>query len=86
MKKLTCGLCKQSIKKNQKYIHLEDWLNDKRESELWAHYECYMKGFNRNLTEAEKKAMELIDRARPMLNNLLNQTQTKPPVQEYVLT
>ena len=71
---MKCDLCKKQIEvKKEKYVHVEDWENEKLIKDFWVHFKCFNKAMNRDLTNLEKQSKHILDTALPILNNFLPQ-------------
>lgn len=65
-----CNLCKNLINtKLERYIHVEDWNKEVKYNEMWCHLSCFNKSMNRELTQLEKDAKEVLRRGLPILQN-----------------
>jgi hypothetical protein len=67
---MKCKLCQNEIDEKGKYVHVEDWFNKKIIKEIYCHIVCFNKAMNRDLTELEKMAKEMITKAQPLLNQI----------------
>ena len=73
---MICHLCKKEINtKKEKYVHVEDWNCEKMTIEMWTHYLCFKKAMNRDLTEIEKQAQEMLKRAGSIFNQIAPQQE-----------
>jgi hypothetical protein len=72
-----CNLCGKEIHtKTEKYVHLEDWFDEKMLREIWVHLVCFNKGMNRELTQMEKDAQNLLKRAGNIFQKIAPQEET----------
>jgi len=72
-----CNLCGKEIHtKTEKYVHIEDWFNEECLRELWAHLGCFNRAMNRELTDMEKQAQNLLKQAGGIFQKLAPQEQT----------
>lgn len=77
-----CKLCRLRINtKKEKYVHVEDWIGDKIEEDMWCHRICFKKAMNKNLTELEKKAGMMLNVA----GNIFNKIDPNSFKEEYVV-
>ena len=61
---MMCDLCHEKIeKKNEKYVHVEDFDRERVVKEIWVHLKCFKKAMNRGLTDVEKQAKSLLSKA-----------------------
>ena len=68
---MICGLCHKKINtKKEKYVHIEDWTCEKKNTENWYHLACFKKAMNRDLTELEKQAGLMLKKASTIYQNL----------------
>lgn len=68
---MICDLCQKEINtKEERYTHVEDWEKEKRIKEMWVHVVCFRKAMNRNLTELERQAKEMLSRAGSVFNKI----------------
>lgn len=66
-----CYGCKKEInEKFEKYTHVEDWGYGNIEGESWWHSNCFGKAMNRELTELEKQAITMMQKAGNIYDNL----------------
>ena len=66
-----CTGCKQEIDdEKERYTHVEDYNKLTLDNESWWHLKCFGKAMNRDLTQLEKKACELLYKANTVFNNL----------------
>ncbi len=76
----TCALCKKEIDTlKEKYVHVEDYDRGAIVKDLWCHQGCFHKAMNRELTDLEKQAKGMLERALPLLNRFA-------PPQEFEVT
>jgi len=69
---MICNLCNKSInEKKDRYVAVQDWSGKKQIREFWCHLSCFNKAMNRDLTALEKQAKDMLDRARPIFDQLL---------------
>jgi hypothetical protein len=67
---MICNLCKKEIiTKKERYVHVEDWNKEIIIKDIWCHLSCFNKAMNRDLTETEKKAKEMLDKASRVLDS-----------------
>jgi len=77
---MECSLCGKEIKtKKEKYTHVEDWEREKKLKEFWCHISCFNKAMNRELTELEANAKQMLMKAGGILNRIA------PQMEEYTL-
>ena len=70
-KQLICRACNKKIEiKKDRYTHIEDWNRLKLQGDSWWHVNCFAKAMNRDLTELEKKAELMLNKASLVYNNL----------------
>ena len=68
---MECNLCKKKIHvKTERYTHIEDWIKEKKTSEIWCHETCFAKAMNRQLSEMEKEAKQLLNMSKQLLGRL----------------
>ena len=73
---MKCNLCKKKIEVDQeRYVHIEDYDLAQLINEIWCHCSCFNKAMNRELTQIEKEATEMLERIKPMFNKLLGTKQ-----------
>ena len=79
MKEIICAGCKQIIEtKKEKYTHIEDLDCEYKTGESWWHLNCFKKAMNRELTQLEKVAQQMLNKAGVLYNNLPSEfTQEK---------
>ena len=66
-----CNLCGMKIEtKKERYTHVEDYDKEKIVGEIWCHIVCFKKSMNRNLTELEKKAGNMLQVAGKIFNKI----------------
>lgn len=83
---MKCGLCKKDIAtKKDKYVHVEDFNKGKKEAEIWCHFECYKKGMNRELTELEKRAEEMLGKASRIFDSESFEEMFPKKKEEYII-
>jgi len=69
---MICDLCKGEINtKKERYVHIEDYNKEKIEKEMWYHIKCFKKGMNRELTELEKNAKNMLNTAGKVFNKVV---------------
>jgi hypothetical protein len=77
---MKCNLCYKEIKtKKERYVNVRDFNKEKLEREIWCHLACFNKAMNRELTELEKQAKDMLGRAGVIFNKIA------PQVEEYEL-
>lgn len=77
--------CKREIDiTKDKYVHVEDWNGTKKEAESWWHLKCFVKAMNRELTEIEKMAGEMLNKAKTAYDNLPEDFKKEKP-KEYII-
>lgn len=83
---MICDLCKQQIKeKKERYVHLEDWNKGIIVKDIWMHLKCFSKGMNRELTNLQKQAKDMLEKAgRIFEGDSFNQIFPKKQ-EEYVV-
>ena len=65
MKKTICRGCKEEIiTKKERYVHVEDYNCEVKETENYWHLKCFAKAMNRDLTEMEKQTFSLLKNAQ----------------------
>jgi len=73
-----CNLCHKEIKeKKERYVHVEDWNCKRLTRDIWCHLLCFNKAMNRDLTELERTAQDMLKRAKPIFDKIA------PQVEEY---
>lgn len=72
---MDCDLCHEKIDEKRDYVHVETWTNKRITKEIWAHQVCFNKAMNRELTDLEKQAKAMLERADGMLNMLPQPTK-----------
>lgn len=73
---MICNLCKKKISvKKERYVHVEDYDKEKFIKDIWAHLSCFNKAMNRELTDLEKRAKMMLDKAMPILDMLPKQPE-----------
>jgi hypothetical protein len=73
---MKCNLCKKEIiVDKEKYVHVEDYDSANLMNEIWCHCSCFNKAMNRELTQMEQEATEMLERIKPMFNKLLGTKQ-----------
>ena len=71
-----CKLCKNPINENEdRYVHVEDFDKGKFQAEMWAHLPCFNKSMNRELTDLEKQAKVMLNRASKLMSWLPQPTE-----------
>jgi len=66
---MKCNLCQREINtKKERYVHIEDWEKNKLIKDVWCHNQCFNKAMNKNLTELEKQAKVMLNRAEGIFN------------------
>jgi len=79
-----CRVCNVKIvTKKERYVHLEDWKCEKMEADSWWHLNCFKKAMNRELTQLEKQAGMMLNKAGAIFKNLPEEFK---PKEEYVIT
>lgn len=67
---MICGLCRNEIfVEEDKYIHVEDWEKEKMKKTMWCHFNCFKKAMNKDLTQLQKQAQEMLSRAGGIFNS-----------------
>ena len=52
---MICELCKLEIKtQKERYVHVEDFEQEKLVKDIWCHLVCFNKSMNKNKEELEK--------------------------------
>lgn len=64
------GYNKKINTKEERYNHIEDFNCGEKKGESWWHLNCFKKAMNRDLTEIEKTAKEMLAKAFKIYNNL----------------
>jgi len=73
---MECNLCKKEINtEKERYTHVEDWNKEKRTTEVWCHSSCFRKAMNRDLTELELKAKQMLSQAGKIFNKISPQME-----------
>lgn len=81
---MICRGCNQEIKtKKERYTHVEDFNCENKEGESWWHIACFKKAMNRTLTELEKTAKMMLDKASTLYKHLPEEFQQK---EEFIIT
>ena len=76
MKILKCELCKVLIiTEIEKYVHVEDWKCKRKIKSIWCHSNCFQKAMNRDSTQIEKQAREMLNQMQPVINKLTGQKE-----------
>jgi hypothetical protein len=66
-----CRRCNGRIdEKKERYTHVEDWVKGKIVGESWWHLDCFKKAMNRELTQLEKTAAMMLNKAGTLYSNL----------------
>jgi len=61
---MICNLCGKEIRtKKERYTHVEDYDKEKIIGEMWCHLVCFRKAMNRDLTELEQNAKNMLQQA-----------------------
>lgn len=83
---MICDLCKDWINETlERYVHVEDWDSKKMVQEIWCHKICFDKATNRELSQMEKQAKEIISKAgRIFSSNQFNEMFPKEE-EEYII-
>jgi len=78
---MICDLCKNEINtKKEKYVHIEDWDKEEIKKEMWMHLACFNKAMNKDLTNLQKQAQEMLNKAGTIFNKI------SPKIDEYTIT
>ncbi len=63
MKQKICNLCHREIDtKKERYVCVQDWAMQKKIKQIWCHLACFNQGMNKELTEVQKQAQEMLAR------------------------
>ena len=66
-----CSLCGGEIEtKKERYTHVEDYDKGKFIGEIWCHIICFKKSMNREMTELERKAENMLQVAGKIFNKI----------------
>ena len=73
-----CRRCAGRIdEKRDRYTHVEDWNRGSLEGDSWWHIECFKKAMNRELTQLEKTAAMMLNKAGTLYSNLPEEFKTE---------
>ena len=73
-----CKACAGRIdEKKDRYVHVEDWSKKEITGESWWHFECFKKAMNRELTQLEKTAAMMLNKAGTLYSNLPDEFKTE---------
>lgn len=68
--KLICARCKKEIDRKGKWVHIEDYNNDKKEGEIDIHLSCWKDQYKEKINKAfEEKAKSI----SPFLNKIMKE-------------
>jgi len=71
MNEIICSACNNIIYLNKdEFEHLESWKGKDMKMESWWHKKCFKKAMNRDLTQLEKTAQIMLQKAGSIFNNL----------------
>ena len=77
---MICDLCeKEIITKKERYTHVEDWEKEKKLKDFWCHVACFNKAMNKDLTELEAQAKEMLAKAGNIFNRI------SPQMEEFTI-
>jgi len=80
-KVIVCDLCHALIRTDkEKYVHVEDWKEEKMIKEMWCHVMCFNKAMNRELQEVEKQAKDMLARCGGIMDKFYGK-----PQEEFVI-
>jgi hypothetical protein len=58
-----CNLCHREINtKKERYVCVQDWAMGKKIKQLWMHLVCFNQAMNKELTDVQKQAQEMLAR------------------------
>lgn len=81
--KMECNLCHGEINtKKEKYVCVQDWEKQKMKREMWMHLECFKKAMNRELTEIQKQAQDMLKRCGGIMDKFYGKENKE---EEYFL-
>lgn len=83
---MICNLCKKEINtKKEKYVHVEDFVKEKKLKEIWCHLQCFNKAMNRELTDIEKKAKKMLEQASRIYESDYFKEMFPKKEEEYII-
>lgn len=69
MKAKICNLCHREIDtKKERYVCVQDWDREKKIKQLWMHLACFNQAMNKQLTETQRQAQEMLARCGGILD------------------
>ncbi len=84
--KICEGCGKKIIEKKERFTHIEDWAFAKIVGNSWWHLNCFKKAMNRDITDLEKQAGVMLQRAGAIYDNLPEElTLLKSKEKEFII-
>lgn len=73
-----CRACAGRIdEKKDRYTHVEDWDKKELKGDSWWHLNCFKKSMNRDLSQLEKTAKIMLNKAGTIYGNLPDEFKTE---------
>lgn len=81
MKPKICNLCQREINtKKERYVCVQDWAMEKKIKQIWMHLACFNESMNKELTETQKQAREMLARCGGILDRFYGKKE-----EEYIV-